>query len=108
MTTRHIVEGETQPILATLYDGSGSSRTAIDGTGLTLGLVVRDRTGAPVSMTGKVSWDTEASGIAQFDPAASDLKAANSPYAARWSVTDGTGDVAYYPNAEAEVWKVRV
>jgi hypothetical protein len=108
MTTRHFVEGETKPVLATLYDGDGASRTAIDGTGLTLGLAVYDRTGASVPLAGKVSWSTAASGIAKYEPADTDLRAANSPYTARWSVTDTNSDVAYYPNhsAQPEKWLV--
>lgn len=107
MTERHFVEGETKPITPTLYDGAGTDRTPVNGTGLTLGLVVYDCKGGLVPVAGKVSWDTAASGIAKFEPDVTDLKAANSPYAARWTVTDGNSDVAYYPNKAAEKWIVR-
>ena len=108
MTIRHWVEGETKPITPTLYDGDGTSRTAVDGTGLTVGLVVYDRNGASVPISGKVSWDTAASGMAKYEPASTDLLAANSPYTARWTVTDSNSDVAYYPNSatEPEKWLV--
>lgn len=108
MTTRHFVEGETKPVLATLYDGDGADRTAIDGTALSIDLVVLDRTGARVPIAGKVSWGTQASGIAKFEPAANDLKAANGPYTARWKVTDSNSDDAYYPNhaSQPEKWLV--
>lgn len=106
-TIREFVEGETKPITPTLYDGSGSSATAIDGTGLTLSLVVVDRNGNTVPITGDVSWSTQASGIAKYEPDETDLKASGSPYAARWAVTDGNSDVAYYPNQEPERWVVR-
>ena len=106
-TTRHFVEGETQPLTVTLYDGDGATRVAIDGTSLVVTLVVRDRTGATVPMTGKVDWEVVAAGSATYEPEATDLRAANSPYAARWIVTDGQGDWAAYPNGEAERWVVR-
>ena len=104
---RHFVEGETKPITPTLYDGSGSDRTAVVGTGLTLGLTVVDRNGNAVVLTGDVSWSVAASGIAKYEPDAEDLKASGSPYSARWTVTDGNSDVAYYPNKEPEKWIVR-
>lgn len=108
MTTRHFVEGETKPITPTLYDGDGPTRTAVVGTGLTLGLVVYDRNGSQIPVSGLVSWSDAANGVAKYEPAAEDLKAANAPYTARWSVTDSNSDVAYYPNhsSEPERWLV--
>ncbi len=106
--TRHFVEGETKPLLVTLYDGEGQNRVAIDGTGLEIGLVVYDRNGATVPLGGKVSWGTQASGIARYDPEITDLRTMNSPYTARWFVTDDNNDVAYYPNhsGQPETWRV--
>lgn len=107
MTTRYIGEGETKPITATLYDGEGATRTATNLTGLTLGIIVRDRQGADVPVTGKASVVTAASGIVKFEPAESDFKAAGSPYAVTWTVTDAVPDTAWYPNKDAERWIVR-
>ena len=108
MTTRHFVEGETKPITPTLYDGEGVSRTAAIGTGLTLSLVVYDRAGGVVPISGKVSWSDAANGVAKYEPADTDLRVANSPYTARWTVTDTNGDIAYYPNhaTQPEKWLV--
>lgn len=107
MTTRWLGEGETKPITATLYDGEGASRTAADLTGLTLGIIIRDRQGADVPVTGKASVVTAASGAVKFEPADTDFIAAGSPYKVTWTVTDGSSDVAWYPNKEAEEWRVR-
>lgn len=107
MTTRYVGEGETQPVTATLYDGEGGSRTAANLTGLTLGIVVKDRQDAYVSVSGKATVVTAASGAVKFEPADGDFKAAASPYTVTWTVTDGNSDVAWYPNKEPEKWIVR-
>jgi hypothetical protein len=104
---RHLVEGETKPVDVTLYDGEGAARVAINGTGLTVTLTVRDRQGGVVPVAGKVNWLVAASGTVRYEPAAEDLKAASSPYSARFKVTDSNSDDAFYPNGEADVWKVR-
>lgn len=104
---RNLVEAETKPIDVTLYDGEGASRTAIDGTGLTISLALRDRNGGLVNVTGEVAWLTQASGVVRYSPALGDLTAERSPYAARFKVTDGSSKDAYYPNGPADVWTVR-
>lgn len=104
---RNLVEAETKPIDVTLYDGEGASRAAIDGTGLTVTLVLRDRSGGVVNVTGEVAWQTQASGIVRYSPSANDLKAERSPYEARFKVTDGSLKDAFYPNGAADVWVVR-
>jgi hypothetical protein len=106
-TKRDFVEGETSPLTVTLYDGEGSSAVAIDGTGLTVTLALRDRSGGVVPTSGAVAWDVEEDGTVTYEPAASDLRTVNSPYEARWIVTDGNGDWKAYPNGEAERWLVR-
>lgn len=98
-----LVQGWTEPIRQQLLnDGS-----PFDASGATLALVLRDKTGAVVSYTGTVAWSATATSVAQFSPAAGDLLAASSPYAARWKVT-AAGKDAFYPNGEADSWTVRV
>lgn len=104
---RDLVEGETKPIDVTLYDGEGASRGAIDGTGLTVTLQLRDRQGGVVITTGLVSWLGQSVGTVRYEPAIGDFTAARSPYEARFKVTDANGDDAYYPNGEPDIWKVR-
>ncbi len=104
---RNLVEGETKPVDITLYDGEGTSQTAVVGTGLTVDLVLRNRVGAQVNVTGEVAWLVAADGTVRYSPAASDLRADNSPYEARVKVTDSGGGVAFYPNGEPDKWIVR-
>jgi hypothetical protein len=106
-TKRDFVEGETKPLTVTLYDGEGASQTAVVGTGLTVALALRDRNGGVVPTSGAVDWEVEADGTVTFEPDAGDLRVINSPYEARWIVTDGNGNWAAYPNGEAERWVVR-
>lgn len=99
----HLVEGWTGNCDFTLLaDGA-----AIDGAGLSVTLVLRDRNGGVVPVSGKVDWLVAASGTVRYSPAAEDLKAARAPYQARFKVNDGTRDV-YFPNREADVWQVRL
>lgn len=104
---RNIVEAETKPLDVTLYDGEGATRTAVNGTGLTVTLVLRDRSGAIVQTAGDVSWLVAAAGTVRFQPALTDFKAARSPYQARFIVTDSGGNTASYPNGRADEWTVR-
>jgi hypothetical protein len=97
-----LVEGWTEPVRQQLLaDGA-----AINGTGLTLTLELRDREYGVVDTSAAVVWSSASTGIAQYTPADGDLVAARGPYRARWKVTDGTSS-AYYPNAEPDVWQVR-
>jgi hypothetical protein len=107
MTTRYIGEGETKPVVATLYDGEGATRMVTDLTGLTLGILVTDRAGANVPVTGKATVLTANAGSVQFQPSSTDFQAAGSPYRVTWTVTDGNNTIAWYPNKEPETWKVR-
>lgn len=103
MANESLVEGWTEPIDVTLLaDG-----TAIDGTGYSVALVLRDRHGELVELHGTVAWLVPASGTARYSPAASDLNAAGSPFMARWKVT-ANGKDAYFPNGEADHWTVRL
>jgi len=105
--SRNLVEAETKPVDVTLYDGEGVNKVAINGTGLTVTLYLRDRNGGLVNVTGEVAWLVAADGTVRYSPAAGDLKVERSPYAARFKVTDGSGKDAFYPNGPADVWTVR-
>lgn len=104
---RNLVDGETKPVDVTLYDGEGASRAALVGTGLTVTMDLRDRTGSIVPFAGKVDWLVAANGTVRYSPAAEDLKAERSPYRVRFKVTDASTKDAFYPNGEADVWTVR-
>lgn len=98
-----IVEGWTGNLdFALTADG-----VAIDGTGSTVTLVLRTRNGMSVPTTGKVAWLAQASGTVRYQPALADLKADQSPYEARFKVTDGSSKDVYFPNGQADAWTVR-
>jgi len=99
----NLIEGWTGDLDFTLKaDGS-----AINGTGTTPTLVLRDRNGGTVDMTGKVAWISAAAGTVRYSPAATDLKAQLSPYEARFKVTDASSKDVFFPNGAADVWTVR-
>lgn len=98
-----LVEGWTGPLDFTLT----ANGVAIDGTGASVALVLASRNGGIVPMAGKVAWLVQASGTVRVQPAAADLKADQSPYDARFKVTDSGGKVTFYPNGPPDVWTVR-
>lgn len=104
---RNLVEGETKPVDVTLYDGEGTSKAAIVGTGLIVTMTLRDRGGALVPVNGNVAWLVAANGTVRYSPAVTDLKAEGSPYQARFKVTDSGLLDAFYPNGEPDKWIVR-
>ena len=98
----HYTEGWTGAIQRTLTaDGA-----AIDGTGLTVSLGLRDRAGALVPTTGNVSWLSQGAGTVTFSPASGDLVAAKGPYTAKWKATDSSSDDVFFPDGEPETWKI--
>lgn len=97
-----LVEGWTEPVdQALLADG-----VAINGSGMTVELVLMDGNDKPVDFNGTSGWLSDVDGTVRFSPAVGDLLAAKSPYRARWKVT-ASGQVAYFPNAQGDKWTVR-
>jgi hypothetical protein len=80
--------------------------TAINGTGLTIALVLKDRGGNCIDKSGKVSWLDAAAGKVRYRPVLTDLLAKASPHSARW-VVSLLGQDSYYPNKAPEQWIVR-
>ncbi|HEV8639640.1 MAG TPA: hypothetical protein VGV13_00900 [Methylomirabilota bacterium] len=78
--------------------------TALDLSGKTLALLLKDRNGASISVTTSIV--TSASGVVRYSPAASDLEAEKSPYSAHWKVTDSTGKDLFCPNGAPDRWSV--
>lgn len=92
-----LVEGWTGRLTWTLTE----DEVAIDGTGKTVSAVdLIGADGVPADTTGDFGWDTQASGIAYYDPDSGDLQAAKSPYRLRFQVTDGSGKVRWYPGGK--------
>ena len=98
-----LVEGWTERITYQL----GADGAAPNLTGMTCVLLLYDKNRALKTYAGASGIETAATGIVYFDPTAADLVASQSPYSIRWKVTDGSGKVSYFPNADAAVWYVR-
>ena len=95
-----IVEGWTGELGPFTLKADG---TAVDLTGLTVALILRDRSGTAVTTAGDTRvHGTPTSGQVYYRPDAADMTAALSPYSAHWQVTDGSGYVVYFPNAAAD------
>lgn len=86
-------EGWTAPIEYWLqHDG-----VSFNATGMTPSIVLKDRDGNAVVVSGTVEWADALTSKIRFNPANTDFIASKSPYKLRWKVTDGSGKVAYYP-----------
>jgi hypothetical protein len=99
-----IVEGTTGKLRRQLQD----DYAAVVATGLTAPtLILRDRDGRDVSVSGVTAWVTEATAIVDVDPANLALSSTRSPYAARLKLTDAAGRIHFYPNSEkGDEWRV--
>ena len=114
------VEGETAPREFILKEDG----VAFDGTGLTVELVLTDKTGAPVDTVGDVAWVDALTGLVRYTPDAADLMpGAGEPYVttkvsvpvgdfayfvrrARFKLTDGGGGVGYFPRGDPDLWRI--
>lgn len=99
--THDVRENETGAQDFALTDENG----VFDGTNTTIALILTDRAGASVDMTGKVAWLVAASGTVRVLPAAGDLLAARAPYTAAFIVTL-SGLTYAFPNKGADRWQV--
>jgi hypothetical protein len=97
----YIREDETGGQDFALSDQNGS----FNGTGSTITILLRDRSGADVNTTGKVAWLVAASGTVRVLPALGDLKADNSPYSATFLVSL-SGLTYAFPSQKPDVWQV--
>ena len=98
-----LVQGWTERIkYALTVDG-----VALNLTGLTVALVGVSATRATLTFSGTTGVDDEAAGKVYFDPAPTDLLAANSPYCLRWAITDGAGKTAYFPRLNPLQWDIK-
>ena len=98
-----IVEGTTADLrFQLLQDGS-----AIDLTGVTVTVLLADRSGAPVSSPGTVSTVTATEGKIQLVPTDETVfVASRGPYHARWKLVDGSSKISYVPSSSRDVWNI--
>ena len=80
--------------------------SAVNLTGATVTLVLKDKSGTAVTTTGNVTVISATGGTVRFAPDAADLVATVSPHRARFKVTDSSSKIAYYPSGKADIWTV--
>jgi hypothetical protein len=95
------VEGWTAPIDYQLL----KNRLPFNGTGMTVSLELRDKSGAVVAETGSTNWLDPTQSTVRYIPAAADLTFARSPMRVRFKVVNGS-EVVFFPRSEAEEWIV--
>lgn len=103
MAAEYLVEGWTSPINQQLL----SDGLPFDLTGMTVVFQLFDLYGGVVGFSGSYSVTNASLGKVQFQPAAGDLVATQSPYQVRWKVTDGSGKISYFPRQQTDQWTVR-
>jgi hypothetical protein len=103
MAEEKLVEGWTDPINQQLLNDGA----AVNITGCTIALLLYDKAGVLITLTGTTSIVDAATGKVRFSPGSSDLTVARSPIKARWRVTDSSSKVSFFPNDPPDVWTVR-
>ena len=97
-----ITEGTTANLDFKLTaDGS-----AVNLTGATVTLSLRNKSGTPITTTGDISIISATLGTVRYAPDAADLSADDSPLRARFKVTDSSTLIAFYPSGKADIWTV--
>jgi len=99
--SRHFHEGRTKPIDTQLL----SNGAPFDGSGITITIELRDRTGALITPTGTVGWLNAATSTVRFTPSAIDLTVVRSPIGVYYKLTAG-GDIDYAPTGEGDEWVI--
>ena len=103
MSIYNIVEGTTGTLQFQLLENG----VAISLSGLTVSLLLEDRTGTAVSSPGTVTVIDSASGKVQLAPTGTSVfVAANGPYYARWKLVNGAGSISYVPSANRDIWNI--
>lgn len=101
------VAGQTVPIDRTLKKGPRGAAVPFNASTMLIALVLWDRAGDEVTVTGTVEWADETVSLARFTPEADDLVFSRGKLFARWKVTDTSGEVAFFPGGkEAEEWEI--
>ena len=80
--------------------------SAVNLTGATVTLVLKNKSGTAVTTTGNITVISATGGTVRFAPDATDLVATDSPLHARFKVTDSSSKIAYYPSGKADIWTV--
>jgi hypothetical protein len=103
MANYTIVAGTTANLRFQLLE-SGSP---INLLGVTVELLLSDRTGTAISNPGVVTVTDSDEGKVQLAPTnTSVFVAANSPYTARWKLTDASSKISYVPTGPRDIWEI--
>lgn len=98
-----IVAGTTSPVRFQLLEAG----TPIDLTNCTVTLLLSDRQGNIINAPGIVTIIDTTNGKVQLAPTNTNVfVAVNSPYSARWKITDGTGLISFCPNSSRDTWNI--
>jgi hypothetical protein len=103
MAVYDIVAGTTNVLQFQLIENG----QAIDITGITVTLLLEDRTGTAVPSPGTVTTIDALNGKVQLTPTnAAVFTASAGPYYARWVLTTMTGLVSFVPSSQRDVWNI--
>jgi hypothetical protein len=102
MADYSLVEGWTGPLDFTLK----ADNVAVDLTGMTVVLLLYGRDGIAIDTTADVTVPTPSAGLVRYSPDPTDIVVAKAPLYARWKVTDGGGNIVFFPNGAPDIWKV--
>lgn len=98
-----IVAGTTTDLRFQLLEAG----SPINLLGCTVTLLLSDRSGTTIASPGTVSITDEAEGKVQLTPTdANVFLASNSPYTARWKITDASGKISYVPTGPRDIWDI--
>lgn len=98
-----IVAGTTTAIRFQLLEAG----SPINLLGCTVALLLSDRTGTTVASPGTITITDSDNGKVELAPTdANVFVSANSPYTARWKITDASTKISYVPTGPRDVWEI--
>jgi hypothetical protein len=95
-----LIESDTDPLEFDIKRAPtpGATPATFNAAGMTIAATIKAKDGTVVDTTGaKVEWSDQANSRAKFNRAAGDFLRAKSPYYWHWTVTDGNGKDASWP-----------
>lgn len=98
-----IVAGTTSNLRFQLLEAG----SPINLLGCTVTLLLSDRSGVTITSPGTITITDSDLGKVQLAPtSASVFVSANSPYTARWKITDASTKVSYVPTGPRDIWEI--
>jgi hypothetical protein len=98
-----IVAGTTAPLRFQLLE----SGAPINLTNIDVELLLSDRNGTTISSPGTVTVTDAENGKVELSPTGVNVfVSSNSPYTARWKLTDLSSKISYVPTGPRDVWEI--